>query len=133
METDVSENSECSEVQEEVDENSIYCSRCEKTVELQDFISENKVLIQKITKESKFSMSKKATTNHDQVLNIISSKLKIKDANDDLIYELYRNLRNKNYPKEEMEVLLQDAHKNAFEGFHSLRSFQCKNKTIEMQ
>ena len=39
-------------------------------------------------------MSKKATTNHDQVLNLTSSKLKIKDANDDLIYEFYRDLRN---------------------------------------
>ena len=72
METTDPETTECSEVQEKQDENTtltnVYCARCEKTIELQDFISQNKDIIQKVTKESKYSMYKKPNTNHEQVL-----------------------------------------------------------------
>ena len=135
METTDSETTENSEVQEKQDENTtltnVYCVRCENTIELQEFINQNKEMIDKVSKESKYSMYKKPNSQHEAVLNLISTKLKVKDSNDDLIYDYYRDLRNRDYPKKEMEEILQDAQKNSYKSFHSLRSFNCKYKSTE--
>ena len=51
----------------------------ERSTDLQDFIDINSGLIDKITEKNNFAIYKKPANNHEKVINIIWTRIKIKD------------------------------------------------------
>lgn len=92
----------------------------EECVDLNDFVSKNKDAIEKIAKVSEYSMYRKARTQHEMIVNLISTKLKLRDtggkpygdSSQEEIYGLYRKLRKEKYPKKQMDNLLKEALQN---------------------
>ena len=92
----------------------------EECVDLNDFITKNKDAIEKIAKVSEYSMYRKARTQHEKIVNMISTKLKLRDTggkpygdgSQEEIYGLYRKLRKEKYPKKQIDNLLEEALQN---------------------